>query len=158
MQLSKNFKLDEFVVSDIAIIRGINNTPNNIQIENLRNLCIDCLQPARDVFNKAIRINSGFRSAELNEALREANYKASPTSQHMSGEAADITAADKKNNKALFDIILKRGVFDQLIWENGDNQNPDWIHVSYRKNRKQILRMLNGSTTHTAYDLTKWTK
>ena len=158
MQLSKNFKLEEFVKSAIATKYGIDNTPNAVQLENLTNLCVDCLQPVRDEYGKPIIINSGFRTAALNAAMEKDGYRVSKTSQHMLGEAADIRDADKKQNKALFDVILKRGVFDQLIWEDGNSKYPDWIHVSYRKNRKQVLRMLNGVTTHRKYDLTKWSK
>ena len=159
MQLSKNFTLAELTRSATADKYGVDNTPSAAQIENLKRLCVDCLQPARDVYGKPVIINSGFRSVALNSAMAKEGYKVSATSQHMSGEAADIRDAVRHENKALFDVFFKRGVYDQLIWENGNDQYPDWIHVSYRKtgNRKQALRMRGGATTHRKYDpLTGW--
>ena len=158
MELSKNFSLEELVKSATATKYGIDNTPNNEQIVNLRDLCHHILQPARDIYGKPIIINNGFRSVALNGAMANEGYKVSATSQHMSGEAADITDVDKNQNKLLFDVLYKQGAYDQLIWEDGNDRYPDWIHVSYKKsgNRKQVLRMRNGSTTHIQYNSVKW--
>ena len=158
MQLSKNFTLSEFTRSATAIKYGISNMPNNTQIENLKTLCALCLQPVRDLYGSLIMINNGFRSIQLNDAMKRDGYKVSTTSQHMNGEAADIRDTKKKNNKKLFDTILAHGIFDQLIWEDGNDAYPDWVHVSCKKNgnRKQILRMKNGITIYRKYDLKKW--
>jgi len=160
MQLTENFKLSEFVKSATADKYKIDNTPSATHIENLKNLCVNCLQPVRVKYGKPIIINNGFRSPALNEAMAKEGYKVSDKSQHMLGEAADIRDAAKTKNKALFDAIFNFGVFDQLIWESGTNQYPDWIHVSYRKtnNRKEVLRInSDGVTTHRIYEL-KWSK
>ena len=137
MQLSKNFSLSEFTYSETAKKLGINNNaPSNI-VEKLRILCIECLQPIRDKYGKSITISSGYRCEKLNNAIG-----GSKTSQHCLGEAADIIAGDKKINKILFDLIINSGVpFDQLIWEKGDKNGPDWVHISYKANpnRRQIL-------------------
>ena len=159
MQLSKNFSLAELTRSATAAKFGIANTPNAEQVENLRALCVDCLQPARDLYGKPVIVNNGFRSQALNSAMARSGYRVSANSQHLHGKAADIRDADKTKNKKLFDVLLERGVFDQLIWEDGGDQYPDWIHVSYRKtgNRKQALRMRAGATTHRKYNpLTGW--
>jgi hypothetical protein len=158
MQLSNNFTLAELTASSTAVKYDVANTPNHAQTVNLRDLCVHVLQPVRNIYGKPIIINNGFRSVALNSAMAKEGYKVSATSQHMSGEAADIRAQNKAENKALFDVIFRRGIFDQLIWEDGNNDYPDWIHVSCKTsgNRKQALRMKNGSTTHKNYDLIKW--
>ena len=88
-----------------------------------------------------ININSFFRRAELNSLIG-----GSKNSQHLcnNGVAMDL---DSDNNKEIFDYIHDNLVFDQLIWEYGDNDNPAWVHVSYHKdnNRQQSLRCVNGN-------------
>jgi len=91
MQLTKNFNLGELTHSITARNRGIKNEPNQEQIENLKALCEKVLQPLRDKINRSIIISSGFRSKELNTAIGGAK-----TSQHMAGEAADITLGTKE--------------------------------------------------------------
>ena len=134
MKLSNNFSLEELTKTNT----GIENIPNDAQIENLRLLAIHVLQPLRDAFGESIRINSGFRSDAVNKAV-----KGSPTSSHCKGEAADLDCAD---NARIFYIIKDTLLFDQLIWESGNDTQPDWVHVSYREylNRRQVLRMRNG--------------
>ena len=162
IQLTKNFSLAEFIRSATTTKYGIDNTPNVTQIENMKTLCEMCLQPVSELYGKPIIINNGFRSPELMAAMKKEGYNVSATSQHAKGEAADIRDADKKNNKKLFDTILKYGIFDQLIFEcnkgNINQEYPDWIHVSCKKtgNRKQVLKMVDGKTTHRNYDYVKW--
>lgn len=139
MKLSRNFELKEFTESPTAKALGIENVPNNEHVENLKLLCEQILQPARDWFDEQIKINSGYRTIELNKAINGAKK-----SQHLEGKAADITCSD---NKLLFEFM--RGLdFDQLIWEFGNDEQPKWIHVSYNgaKNRKQVLKInANGA-------------
>jgi zinc D-Ala-D-Ala carboxypeptidase len=101
-------------------------------------LAICVLQPLRYELGATIHVNSGFRSEAVNKAV-----KGSLTSSHCKGEAADLSCYD---NARLFGIIKEQLPFDQLIWEGGDDDQPAWVHVSYRKtgNRQQILRMING--------------
>jgi len=104
------------------------------------------LQPIRDEFGP-VRVTSGLRVPELNRAIG-----GSSSSQHcaLNGAAADIDFGD--NNAPVFKWICENVIFDQLIWEFGDESNPDWIHVSYNygKNRGQILRVVkrNGKTKY----------
>ena len=127
MRLTKDFTLKELCVTKT----GIHNEPNAIQIEALRELALNVLQPARDALG-VIRVTSGFRNPKVNAAI-----KGSRSSQHMKGEAADLQCED---NAALFNFI-KELEFDQLIWEFGDKEQPDWVHVSFaKKNRKEILK------------------
>lgn len=95
-------------------------------------------EPIRAFFKSPIYISSGYRSEALNKAI-----KGSRTSQHSIGQAIDIDmdGSGLISNKQVFDYIKDNLEFDQLIWEFGDANNPDWVHVSYAegKNRKEIL-------------------
>ena len=111
-QLTKNFTLEEMTYSDTAVNKNIKNIPNNEQIKALKYLCEEVLQPVRDILGVSIKVNSGFRSPELNKAIGGA-----VTSQHQKGEAADITMGTKPGNITLFNTIKKLGKYDQLIDE-----------------------------------------
>lgn len=131
----KYFTLKELCNSGVARVRRIDNTPNEEQVENLTALVDNVLDPLRERFGKPIRVNSGYRCPDLNKAV-----KGSSTSQHMSGQAADIDTGDRQQNKLLFDYIQKNLPYDQLI----DESNFAWVHVSFRadgKNRNQILKL-----------------
>lgn len=137
--LSKYITLQEAIQSNTATVLQITNIPNAQQIENLKLVCTEVFDKVREHFGKPIGITSGFRSAELNKRIG-----GSKTSQHLEGKALDIDG-DKLggvSNKEIFDYIKNNCTFDQLIWEFGSENNPDWVHVSYNKgvNRKQILR------------------
>ena len=93
------------------------------------------LDPLREWWGKPLIVSSGYRCPELNAAV-----KGSRTSQHMSGQAADIDTGDRQQNKLLFEYIKKNLPYDQLI----DESNFAWVHVSYRadgNNRKQVLKL-----------------
>ena len=127
MRLSKNFTLAELTKTST----GLPNNPSDVEIERLKILCEKVLQPLRDDFNAPIIINSGYRSQEVNKAVGGV-----PTSQHLKGEAADITAGSRERNKRLFEII-KTMEFDQVI-----SYDYRFIHVSYticKENKKQII-------------------
>lgn len=139
MRISNNFKLRELIYSSTAEANNINNYPSKDEQENLIALVTNILQPIRDKFNRAIHITSGYRSPILNRLVKGSN-----TSQHMKGEAADITSID---NRMLWDIIVKmiknkEIIVGQLIWESGDEESPDWIHISlpYKKTN-EILHL-----------------
>ena len=144
----KYFTLEELFHSDKAVSMGLDNDPRNtlsvdnseIIITNITRLVVEVLDPARELLGKPISVSSGYRSEKLNKAVGGAN-----TSQHLLGEAADITCY---NNKYLFDIIKQNLIFDQLILEEStiNGKKVEWVHVSYRKgkNRKQAFRMQNG--------------
>lgn len=132
----KYFTIEELIKSDVAISKGIDNTPTDAQIDNLNNLVYYILDPLREEYGKPIIVTSGFRSRVLNEQLN-----GSQTSQHLEGMAADIRSKQDTiyENKKLFDLIIQLDLpFDQLI----DEYNYNWVHVSYSpKNRKQILHL-----------------
>ncbi len=138
-RISKHISYKEAVGSNYAKQKGIKNKPNEEQVENMKLLAEKVFEPLREWVGCPIRVNSMFRSLELNTAL-----KGSKTSSHMKGEAMDITsmACGKENCKSNLDMFhwIKDNLeFDQLIWEFG--KEPKWLHVSYNKdkNRKQVL-------------------
>lgn len=130
----KYFTIDELCKSNTAKDKGIDNSPSDEIIHNLTSLVDKVLDPLRESYGKAIRVNSGYRCPALNKAV-----KGSKTSQHMKGLAADITVGSITKNKELFDLIIKLDLpFDQLI----DEKKFSWVHVSYSsKPRKQILHL-----------------
>lgn len=130
MKLSEHFTLEELTITSVKA----DNIPNQEQINNLKKLVDNVLEPLRKMYGKPIKINSGFRSKEVNKAVG-----GSPTSSHCNGEAADL---DCEDNALLFSIIREMFTFDQAINES----NFKWIHVSFREgnNRNQALKMVNG--------------
>ena len=141
MKLSKNFSLEEFIRSDTAERMGIDNVPKNEEvIENLRNLCLEVLQPLRDYVGAPILINSGYRCPELNEALDGVKG-----SQHLSGQAADIHVENTEHLLKMMHFIMDETDFDQLIWEK-NKAGVQWLHVSHKRNgnnRHQVLNIKN---------------
>lgn len=154
MKISEHLDLSELIRSESAKRRGIANMPTEAHIANLKLLAEKVFEPIRNNFRCPIHISSGYRSAELNKAVGGAT-----TSQHSSGEAIDIDMDGSPNgvtNKMVFDYIKKYLEFDQLIWEFGSAENPDWVHVSYEstgKQRKQVLKAYkeNGKTHYKSY-------
>lgn len=147
MQISKHLSFEEATKSAMADKLGIvNNNPNLSVIANMKLLAENVFEPIREHFKVPIHISSMYRGLNLNNAV-----KGSITSQHCSGQAMDIDNA-KPTNKEIFDYIKNNLEFDQLIWEHGSVRNPDWLHVSFSKdkNRKQILRAkkVNGRTVY----------
>lgn len=134
----KYFTIEELTRSDTATTRGIDNTPTPEIKANLERLVDKVLDGLREIYGKPITVNSGYRCPELNKAVG-----GSKTSDHMNGFSVDITASCKKENAILFQIIKDNFNFDQLIWEKGNSEYPDWVHVSYNPNRlrKQVLKM-----------------
>lgn len=133
----KYFTVAEFVGSETADRRGIDNRLPKELLPNVQALVNNVLDPLREALGKPITVTSGYRCPALNKAVG-----GSATSDHMQARAADITAGSRKENKRLFYLIQELGLdFDQEIWEKGNSEGPDWVHVSYREgnNRKQVL-------------------
>ena len=136
MNLTKNFSLKEMTQSQTALRSGIDNEPNAEQIENLKQLCINILQPLRDYYELPIKITSGFRSEKLSKQIG-----GSEKSQHCKGEAADFEIPSVDNKQAA-SHIKNNFDFDQLILEYYDKHdiNSGWIHCSFVANgRKESL-------------------
>ena len=149
MQLSKNFTMAEFVKSDTANRLNIDNTPEGEHLEAAKELFENVVQKVRDHFGPTV-LNSGYRSPDLNEAVR-----GSKTSQHCKGEAADIEVPGVANADVA-NWIVDNLDFDQVILEFYTPGIPDsgWVHVSYKAdgtNRKSILTAsrIDGKTVYT---------
>lgn len=152
MKLSEHLDLAEVTRSESAKRLGISNMPTQEHIESLKKLAENIFEPIRNNFRCPILISSGYRSAELNK-----NIKGTATnSQHSKGEAIDIDMDGTSygvTNTDVFNFIKDKLPFDQLIWEFGNNEKPDWVHVSYStsgKQRGQILKAkkVNGVTQY----------
>ena len=146
--ISEHITYAEATASNKAKQLGISNTPNEKELQTMKLLAEAVFEPLRKWYGKPIQVTSFFRSAKINKAIG-----GSATSQHSLGQAIDIDTVS--DNRKLFDYIKGNLPFDQLIWENGDDNTPAWIHVSYTetRNRKQILRATrkNGKTVYLPY-------
>jgi zinc D-Ala-D-Ala carboxypeptidase len=143
MEISKHVTFKEVCRSARASKLGIKNEPNEAQLANIRRLCVNLVDPLREWKGEPITVNSCFRSAELNKRTPGS----SKTSQHNADNGAAIDLDDvigKVTNAQMFDYIVKNLMFDQIIWEYGNDTNPDWVHVSLKAtgNRKQVLRCI----------------
>lgn len=152
MRLSDNLTLAEVTKSATAKRKGISNEPTIEHMENLKAVAQNIFQPVRDHFGKPIAVTSGYRSADLNKAIG-----GSSTSQHCKGEAIDMDADvfGGVTNREIFEYIKDNLDFDQLIYEFGDENNPDWVHCSFisKGNRRQVLRAVRkkGRTSYELY-------
>jgi len=150
LKISNHISYKEATASQTAVRKGIDNTPSEYQLQNMKLVAEKIFEPLREHFKRPIAINSFFRSQKLNKAIGGATG-----SQHTQGRAIDIDdTLGGVTNKQMFDWIKDNLDFDQLIWEFGNEKNPDWVHVSYvseNENRRRVLRALkkNGKTIYT---------
>jgi hypothetical protein len=148
--ISTHVTYKEVTYSPTAIKNGINNDPNDEQLENIKKCANVIFEPLREWVGGPIRINSCFRSLKLNKKIGGAN-----SSQHLANNGAAFDIDDDyghKTNKEMFFYIWDNLEFDQLIFEFGTDKNPDWVHFSYNegKNRKEVLRAktIKGKTVY----------
>jgi len=138
--ISKHISDKEATKSITALRLGIDNTPNGTAYNNMKTLAANVFEPLREWVGGPIKITSMYRSSELCDALGSNGR----TSQHTKGQAIDIDDIyGHKTNAEMFEYIKNNLEFDQLIWEFGNEDNPDWLHISYvdlEKNRKRILK------------------
>ena len=148
MNLSNSFTLNELTKSQEATRLGIDNTPNEEHILNLKLLCENILQPIRDYYGMPVSVSSGYRSATLCEAIGS-----SSKSQHTKGQAADFEIFGIANKDSA-DFIVKNLDYDQCILEfwNENEPNSGWVHCSYNSlgNRRQFLKAekVNGKVIY----------
>ena len=148
-RISEHISYKEGNKSNTALRLGINNTPSKYAFTNMVGVAYNVFEPLRKFVGGPIRINSFYRCEELNRAIG-----GSSRSQHCQGRAIDLDDTfGHKTNAEMFKYIKDNLNFDQLIWEFGDDTNPDWIHVSYvseDENRNRCLRAerINGKTTY----------
>lgn len=153
MQLSKHLALEEVTASASATRLGVENDPSPAHEDNLRALAGAIFEPLRVHMGVPIYVSSGYRSAKLNDAIAGAARK----SQHLEGEALDLDQEGRGTgitNREVFLWIRDNLPFDQLIWEFGDDTNPQWVHVSYtqhRRRRGEVLRASRAASGAAAY-------
>ena len=147
--ISKHISYKEGTHSITAMRRGIDNIPNGEQLANMELLAKKVFEPLREWVSGPIKINSFFRCPELNKAIG-----GSSKSQHCKGQAIDIDDTFRVvANSDMYNYIKENLDFDQLIWEFGDDENPNWVHVSYvseEDNRRRCLKAYknNGKTAY----------
>jgi len=137
--ISKHISDKEGVYSRTALRLEIKNKPNKQQLNNMVELAENIFEPLRSYANGPIKINSFFRSPELNKAIG-----GSGKSQHCNGQAIDLDDTfGHLTNSEMYSFIKEHLDFDQMIWEFGNDDNPDWVHVSYvspQENRNRCLK------------------
>lgn len=139
-KISKHISMREAVESYTAKRRGIDNTPGDYELTNMTALAENIFEPLREWVGGPVKINSFFRSEELNKAIG-----GSSKSQHCQGRAMDIDDTyGHKTNAEMYEYIKNNLDFDQLIWEFGTDDNPDWVHVSYVSNDENRRRCLKA--------------
>ena len=142
--------MKEAVYSNTATRRGIDNTPGEYELQNMELLARKVFEPLREHVGKPIKINSFYRSAELNQAIG-----GSSKSQHCEGRAIDIDYTYcHMSNADMYAFIKENLDFDQMIWEFGTEENPNWVHVSYidpETNRNRCLQAYKDENNKTQY-------
>ena len=147
--ISKHVNIKEGVYSRTATRLGIENKPDKQQLENMITVAEEVFEPLRQWVGGPIKINRFFRSPDLNKAIG-----GSTKSQHCKGQAIDIDDTfGKATNAQMYNFIKENLDFDQIIWEFGNDDNPNWVHVSYvnpQENRKRCLKAykLNNKTNY----------
>jgi len=147
--ISKHISYKEATHSNTALRKNLDNTPNDEQLKCMEEVAENLFEPLREWVGGPIKVNSFFRGEPVNTAIG-----GSKRSQHMKGQAIDIDDTfGYKTNAEMYHYIKDNLDFDQMIWEFGDDKNPNWVHiswVSHRPNRKKltIAKKVNGKTKY----------
>lgn len=138
MRLTENFSLHELTYSQTALKYGIDNQPDYDELQNLKALATNILQPVREHFGKSVHVSSGFRCTELNSIVSK-----SKVSQHMRGMAADFEIFGV-DNREVARWIADNLVYDQLILEyyNPGEINSGWVHCSFYENHNRLQQLI----------------
>jgi zinc D-Ala-D-Ala carboxypeptidase len=148
-RISKHLSLKEAIKSNTATRLEIKNEPRELDLVRMIEIAEKVFEPLREWVGGPIKVNSFYRSPELNSAIG-----GSKNSQHCIGCALDIDDTfGHKTNAQMFDYIKNNLDYDQIIWEFGDDDNCDWVHVSYISedaNRRRLLKAtkINGKTNY----------
>ena len=148
-RISEHISFKEATKSNTALRLNLDNTPNDYQITNMVGLALNIFEPLRKFVGGPIKINSFFRCEQLNRAIG-----GSSRSQHCEGRAIDLDDTfGHKTNAEMFQYVKDNLNFDQMIWEFGDDNNPNWVHVSYiseDENRGRCMKAskVNGKTKY----------
>ena len=150
-RISEHVSLKEGIKSHTATRLNINNVPSDLDLINMKTIADEVFEPLREFVGGPISINSFYRSPKLNSAIG-----GSTSSQHCIGCALDIDDTyGYKTNAEMFEYIKCNLDYDQMIWEFGNDTNPDWVHVSYVSedaNRRRLLKAtrVKGKTIYNA--------
>jgi hypothetical protein len=148
--ISKHISYKEGIRSTTADRLGIDNKPGQVELINMEVIAERIFEPLREWVGGPIRINSFYRSPKLNKAIG-----GSKRSQHIEGRAMDIDDTyGHKTNAEMFNFIKQNLDFDQMIWEFGTDDNPNWVHVSYvseDSNRNRCLKAYKDANNKTKY-------
>ncbi len=148
--LSKHISMREAVYSITAKRLGLNNDPSDEHLESMSKVANKVFEPLREFVNGPIKINSFYRGPELNKAIG-----GSSKSQHCKGQAIDIDDTfGHATNAEMYEFIKENLDFDQMIWEFGTIENPNWVHVSYvspEENRNRCLKAYKDKNNKTKY-------
>lgn len=149
-RISKHISYKEAIKSNTALRLNIDNTPDEVSLTNMTGVAHNIFEPLRLWVGGPIKINSFYRSPKLNKAIG-----GSKRSQHCEGRAIDIDDTfGYKTNAEMFNYIRDNLNFDQMIWEFGDDKNPNWVHVSYvssDSNRNRCLKAYKDENNKTKY-------
>jgi len=149
VKISKHISYKEAIKSNTALRLNLDNTPGDYEVSNMVGIATHLFEPLREYVGGPIKINSMFRSVDLNRAIG-----GSKSSQHCQGRAIDLDDTfGYKTNADMFNYIKNNLNFDQMIWEFGNDKNPAWVHVSYvsvdqNRNRILIAEKVNGKTNY----------
>lgn len=148
--ISEHISKKEATFSATATRKGIDNIPGEYELQNMELIAEKVFEPLRKAVNGPIKINSFFRSEELNKAIG-----GSSKSQHCQGRAMDLDDTyGYMSNADMYKYIKNNLDYDQMIWEFGTDSNPDWVHVSYvdaDSNRKRCLKAYKDENNKTKY-------
>ncbi len=150
--ISEHISKKEATFSATATRTGIDNTPSEYELQNMELIAEKVFEPLRKHVNGPIKINSFYRSEKLNKAIG-----GSSKSQHCQGRAMDLDDTyGYMANADMYKYIKDNLDYDQMIWEFGTDQNPDWVHVSYvdaDSNRKRCLKAYKDENNKTKYKI-----
>ena len=151
-KISEHITKKEATFSATALRKGIENEPGEYELQNMELIAEKIFEPLRKAANGPIKINSFFRSEELNKAIG-----GSSRSQHCQGRALYLDDTyGYMSNKDMYHYIKENLDFDQMIWEFGTKDNPSWVHVSYidaDSNRKRCLEAYKDENNKTKYKI-----
>ena len=149
-KISDHISYKEGTYSVTALRLGLNNDPTKSHLTNMELLAEKIFEPLRKHVGGPIKINSFYRGPELNKAIG-----GSTNSQHCKGQAIDIDDTyGYMSNADMYEYIKNNLSFDQMIWEFGNSDNPDWVHVSYvneESNRNRCLLAYKDENNNTKY-------